>query len=289
MRIASATASLLLFAAGVDGPYAAGVLTYSVRHPLWTDGAEKQRHLRLPPGGTIDTSEPDHWAFPEGTRVYKEFLVDGVPVETRLLWKTGPTVDDWVYVSYRYRPDGSDADPVPDGEADVRGTTHDVPDQAGCFDCHRGGGDFVLGIGALQLDRVTFDRWVGEGVLPPEAPWEEPPGDETERAALGYLHGNCGHCHGEVHPLARMRQMRLRLPVGLADADAAPARTTTVGQGAQHLIEGTDTLVVAGEPDRSQVYVRMGLRDILQMPTRGTEEVDDAGRAAVAAWILAGP
>ncbi len=278
-----------LYADAVGGPYAEGVLGYSVRHPLWTDGAEKRRHLLLPEGGAIDTSDPNHWAFPEGTRVFKEFLVEGQPVETRLLWKTGPATSDWVYVAYRFRADGSDADPVPEGEADVLGTTHDVPDTAACRDCHRGGGDFVLGLGAMQLDRTTFDAWVTQGVLPADAPWEQPPGTAVEQAALGYLHGNCGHCHGDVHPLATMRSMRLRLPLGVTDPWAAPAWTTTLGVEANHLIAGTDTIVVPGDPDASQLYVRMGVRDEFQMPTRGTEQVDPDGQAAIRAWILAAP
>lgn len=278
-----------LYRGEVGGPLAEGVLSYSVRYPLWSDGSRKQRHLLLPAGGTIDTSNPDHWVFPEGTRLFKEFVVEDRPVETRLLWKTGPTTDDWVYVAYRFREDGSDADSVPLGQVDALGTGHDVPDTAACRDCHRGGGDFVLGVGAIQLERSVFDDWVGRGVLPASAPWEEPPGGDVERSALGYLHGNCGHCHSDVHPLATLRTMRLRLPVGTTDPWSAPAWTTTVGQEAGHLIDGMNTIVVSGDPDASQLYVRMGRRDAYQMPTRGTEVVDPAGHAAIGAWILAAP
>ncbi len=278
-----------LYAGEVTGPLADEVLSYSVRYPLWTDGARKERHLLLPAGGTIDTSDPDHWAFPEGTRLFKEFVVDGRPVETRLLWKAGPALGDWRYVAYRFRDDGSDADPVPGGEVDALGTAHDIPDTAACRDCHRGGGDFVLGVGAIQLERATFDDWVARGVLPADAPWEEPPGGEVERAALGYLHGNCGHCHGDRHPLAPMRTMRLRLPVGTTDPWAAPAWTTTLGQPAHHLIDGTDTIVVARDLDESQLFVRIGRRDAYQMPPRGTEQVDPDGLEAIRAWLLAAP
>ena len=41
----------------------------SPRYPLWSDGAEKQRYLSLPPGTQIDTSNMDDWKFPVGTRV----------------------------------------------------------------------------------------------------------------------------------------------------------------------------------------------------------------------------
>lgn len=278
-----------LFASGVDGPYAVDVLDYDVRYPLWTDGAEKRRHLLLPAGTSIDTSDPDQWAFPEGTRVFKEFLVAGTPVETRLLWKSGPGIGDWVYVAYRYRDDGSDADPVPDGEMNARGTMHDIPATSDCRNCHRGGGDFVLGLGAMQLDRATFDAWTSLGVLPADAVWAEPPGNDTQRDALGYLHANCGHCHGPLHPLASRRPLRLRLPVSVIDPALAPAWLTSVNAPASHVIGGTEQIVVPGDPAASQLYVRMGLRDLLAMPPVGTEVVDDPGRAVIAAWITGGP
>src|SRR5262249_49402189 len=62
-------------------PYTPGLL-------FWSDGAEKQRFLYLPPNKTIDTSDMDAWKFPVGTKAFKEFRLDGVLVETRLLWKS---------------------------------------------------------------------------------------------------------------------------------------------------------------------------------------------------------
>lgn len=277
-----------LYAEGIDGALAEGVRPYDVRHPLWTDGLGKARYLLLPPGTSIDVSDPDHWSFPEGTRVFKVFLLEGRTLETRLLWKAGPSPTDWVYVAYRHRDDGSDADPVPDGEVDVLGTFHDVPAQADCRNCHRGAGDFVIGLGAHQIDRATFDAWIADGVLPAGAPYAEPPGTDVERAALGYLHGNCGHCHNDVHPLSAHRAMRLRLPVGLTDASTAPAWITTAGVMAGHVIDGAGTIVVPGDPSASQLYVRMMHRDDLAMPPVGTETIDAAALDTIAAWITAG-
>lgn len=277
-----------LFTSGASGALAPGVRSYDVRHPLWTDGAEKRRHLVLPTGTVIDTTDPDHWAFPEGTRIFKEFLVDGRPIETRMLWKTGPDVASWVYVAYRYREDGTDADAIPDGEADARGTMHDVPSTADCRGCHRGGADFVLGVGAMQLDRGTFDAWISEGILPPATVFGEPPGDEVARAALGYLHGNCGHCHNDLHPLATNRSLRLFLPVGIIDPWTAPAWDTGANVTASHDIEGATAIIEVGDPARSQLWVRMGLRDDRAMPPLGTEVVDDPARDAIAAWIRSG-
>ncbi|MEM1414353.1 MAG: hypothetical protein AAGH15_05615 [Myxococcota bacterium] len=277
-----------LFAEGASGALAEGVRSYGVRHALWTDGVEKRRHLLLPPGASIDTSDADGWVFPEGTRVFKDFLVLGERVETRLLWKAGPTIEDCVFVSYLYRADGTDADPVPEGQADARGTAHDVPGTMDCSRCHLGGADFVLGLGSQQLDRATFDAWTAEGVLPAGTPFAEPPGDAREQRVLGYLHGNCGHCHNDVHPLGSRFGLRLALPVGVTSVAEAPALTTSIDQPAAHSgLAGTDLIVVPGAPEASQLYVRMGLRDSTAMPPVGTELVDDDALDDVEAWIRA--
>src|SRR5690606_34275934 len=72
------------------GELAEGVRFYVPRFELWTDGAEKRRWIALPPGTRIDTSDMEDWQFPVGTKLWKEFVRDGVRVETRLLQKTGP-------------------------------------------------------------------------------------------------------------------------------------------------------------------------------------------------------
>src|SRR5690349_12344978 len=50
---------------------AAGVIRYSPRFELWSDGADKARFLLLPAGTTIDTSDMDNWVFPVGTKAWK--------------------------------------------------------------------------------------------------------------------------------------------------------------------------------------------------------------------------
>ena len=276
-----------LFASGVSGPLAPGVRSYEIRFPLWTDDAGKTRHVLLPEGESIDVGDADDWAFPVGTRIFKEFDVDGIPVETRLLWKRNE--EEWLYVSYVYREDESDADAAPEGAMNVRGTEHDVPSQAQCMNCHRGGGDFVLGIGALQLERALFREWTAEGILPVGAAPAEVPGDATEQAALGYLHGNCAHCHNENHPVSRTRSLRLRLPVGLADAADAPAWQTSAGIEAFHEVGGSSVILTPGDARSSQLFLRMEVRSEVQMPPLGTERVDASGLEAVRAWIEGAP
>src|SRR5687768_3582906 len=47
-------------------------VVFTPRYPLWSDGMSKRRWLYLPPGTSIDKSDPDAWEFPRGTRAWKE-------------------------------------------------------------------------------------------------------------------------------------------------------------------------------------------------------------------------
>ena len=83
-------------------------IAFEPRFPLWTDGATKRRWLVLPEDGVVDTSDPEAWVFPVGTRFFKEFTRDGVRLETRLNTRTA---DGWTDVSYMWDDSGEDASP----------------------------------------------------------------------------------------------------------------------------------------------------------------------------------
>src|SRR5690348_229412 len=100
------------------GELSPGVLAYSPQFQLWSDGAEKRRWILLPDAQPIDTSTMDEWSFPEGTKVWKQFSVGGVRVETRLLEKSGPGDADWLSLAYVWRPDERDALAAPLGAID---------------------------------------------------------------------------------------------------------------------------------------------------------------------------
>jgi hypothetical protein len=51
----------------------ADATAFTPHYPLWSDGSAKRRWLRLPPGTSIDKSNPDAWEFPRGTKAWKEF------------------------------------------------------------------------------------------------------------------------------------------------------------------------------------------------------------------------
>src|SRR5689334_13574144 len=134
-----------LYANVATGELAPGVLPYTPQFQLWSDGAEKQRWILLPEGRSIDTSDPDEWSFPEGTKVWKQFSVAGVRVETRLLEKRGPSDTDWLALAYVWSPDEKDALAAPLGAIDSHHTDHDVPAAGECSACHAGRRSFILG------------------------------------------------------------------------------------------------------------------------------------------------
>src|SRR5262249_46766894 len=159
-----------------------------------------------------------------------------------------------------------------------------------CFMCHRGDVDGLNGVGAIQLATGAPDDFLAQletgGLLTaPISPRPSVPGTPDEQAALGYLHANCGGCHDDVHPLPRLRTMRMRIPLGLTSPLDAPAVRTTVGAYASHLIDGTNMLVVPGNALMSQVYVRMQHRgDYYDMPpneSEATDLVDTAGSTTI--------
>src|SRR5215468_4178494 len=106
----------------VSGQQPPTIHRYTPRYQLWSDGAEKRRWLFLPEGAQIDTSVPDDWRFPRGTKLWKEFTRDGVRVETRILYKHGDGRDDWSIAAYLWRNDQTDAELLPTGLQNALGT-----------------------------------------------------------------------------------------------------------------------------------------------------------------------
>lgn len=277
-----------LFAEGSTEILGDGVLPYEVAWPLWTDGATKERFLWLPEGEVIDSSDPDLWDYPVGTRAWKHFGLDGLRIETRFLERRA---EEWVRIAYLWREDGSDADAVPDGVLNANDTSHDIPSTYQCETCHISEG--LLGVGAIQLGvdspTSTLAELDASGFLSdPIEGSTSVPGEGATRQTLGYLHGNCGGCHVEHYHLSDQYPLRLRLLVGTETPEDSQLYLTAIDAPTVHT-ETTTVAVVPGEPDASQLYERMGVRSLLQMPPLGTEVVDGEAHSAVHDWIMSLP
>ncbi len=260
-----------------------GTIAFAPNNVLWSDGADKQRWLQLPPRGVVNTAIMDHWEFPVGTRFFKEFSLDGKRLETRIIWRvrdTGMREVDTLLGAYVWDDTETDATFMPDGEMNIRGTDHDAPDADTCWRCHVGEAGHVLGFSALQL-----------GTELDSLPLSNPPPAGTvynaPNTALGYLHANCGHCHNPDGGAWVDSHMILRLDVDETDAATTQTVMTTVGVPLQQWVNhGFTDRIVADDPSMSAIIYRMSQRTPSeQMPPIATEFVDDAGVALITAWI----
>jgi hypothetical protein len=281
-----------LYVRGSTTELAAGVVEYAPRYELWADGADKRRWLQLPEGQAIDTGDMDHWRFPRGTKVWKEFSRNGTRLETRLLWKTS---ENWTRLGYAWDEAQGDASLAANrGQRDALGTTHDIPSRTACDECHEGAPDVLLGVSAIQLSHdgpgLNLGELVARGLLsdPPAAGVEFRLGDGVAADALGYLHVNCGNCHSPTS----MTWDRLDLDLWLRTAELDQLDTTasyrsTVGVPLTEAgASGLGFRVVAGDAEGSGLGYRMALRgEEAAMPPLGSENADARGMRLVADWI----
>jgi len=286
---------------------APGVRPYDPGLHLWSDGAVKTRWIYLPPGTQIDTSNMDEWSFPYGTKLWKEFVVGGVRLETRMLWKRpADQIGGWYLTTYRWSPDGARADELLTGELDADGNGYEIPSQSLCAQCHGGRRDQVMGFEAVSLSSpaaggLTMTALVAGGLLtaPPASPLTIP-GDGATSAALGYLHANCGiACHNPGAGAASTTGFFMRLDVAtLGSVQSTGAWRTGMNAASYFTLPGVGQtkIFVPCSPDASVAYYRMSVRDGVdgvfvgsQMPPIATHQIDPTGLAIVAAWLTDQP
>jgi mono/diheme cytochrome c family protein len=286
------------------------VIAFSPQYPLWSDGTRKRRWIQLPPGASIDASRVDAWDFPVGTKVWKEFGY-GKAIETRLIERVAD--GSWRFATYVWNAEGTDAELAPqDGTvvpvADAPGGRYAVPGRGDCAACHEGPAVPVLGFSALQLspdrdplaphadpqraDQADLRILAARGVLRglPAELVSTPPRIEartpTERAALGYLHGNCGHCHNAAGALTGLELVLAQQ----AQRDARSAERTLqslLGHSSRFRPNDAQaTQRIAAGHGSSVLTLRMKTNNRLaRMPPLGVQVVDTEGVALIERWI----
>ncbi len=184
---------------------------------------------------------------------------------------------------------------------------HDIPSVSELpRACHEGTDTPVLGFSALQLspDRdplaphaepvrpedLDLRKLAALGLLrnlPPKLLTSAPriaANDPVERAALGYLHGNCGHCHASATDAAVPVDIQLSQHAGQPQA-SRPKRDAV----SRYQPAGMDAplrYIEPGRPDRSVLVLRMRSRDArTQMPPLGTHLPDADALALIERWI----
>ena len=286
-------------------PYTPGVT-------FWSDGAEKSRFLYLPPGTKIDIANFDEWKFPNGTKVWKEFRLDGKRIETRLFQKAK---DAWQHTTYRWNDAETDAVRKDSGEkVPIAGKTvmYEVPNTGQCDGCHMGKTDSLLGVEAIGLglptaQGVTLASLAADGrfsVAPPTTTITIPD-DGTGKAApaLGWLHANCGACHNKGSGAAMFTGQWLQLlpsqlypEAGVATVKDLDSFKTTVGINSSRTDVDAGVpykRIAVGDPAHSLMSILSGRRAVspeepnpsIQMPPLVTRQVDVAGHALLDAWI----
>lgn len=290
-----------LYVAKSTSALSADVHPYAPAVPLWSDGAEKSRWIKLPAGTTIDATNPSEWKFPVGTKAWKEFRVGGKRVETRLWQKTDTTV--WVNAAYAWNEDQTTAVLSKGGDIQLPGGgTYHIPTNTECQQCHRGRTDRLLGFEGPSLGQEGASGWTLEDLVAENRITPAPSqthltiGDDgtgKAAAAMGWLHVNCGvTCHNtNSTSIGYAAGMNFRLDP--TELDGRPSndfgvRATTLDKTVVTPQWAGATRIHPGDPDGSLLYQLISRReDKNQMPPIATSVVDTADVEKVRAWIAA--
>ncbi len=279
------------------------VIPYNLRYALYSDDNDKSRYLFLPPGSKIDNSEAQQWQFPEGALLFKTFYLTAkggrnLPwrkIETRVLQRRRA---GWQAGTYQWNANGSEAF-LTDGN-DVQfpfmlplgNYVYTLPGQLACRACHQPQPNFVIGFEMIRLSKWqgASGKWQLEELkdknifLYPEkiAPVEIP-GTDLEKEALGYLHGNCAHCHNPASPIFFSTNLDLRY---------ARAKHSTINAVPQKFAgsDSSSLRIKPGYPQQSLLFQLMAhtFSDTsIIMPPLGTSMIDTAGLELVRKWIEA--
>jgi hypothetical protein len=273
------------------------VVEYVPPYPLWSNGADKARLLHLPPGKRIETGDDGGFRFPVGTVIAKAFGYPGiegrddaeVSIETRVLYKRE---SGWSYAVYHWNRENTEAqlvtgDPWPERDLqleDASGTgrtdPYVIPGKLDCRACHETHRQVEPVIG---IDPLNFDPKLAPLFATPPRTVPLPAKSEAEAAAMGYVLGNCTHCHHGVAAKGDNAAFSL-LPDVL--------RQNTINQMTASSASGMGIRVVPGDPEESAVYEAVVhtrepgyAGDFKPMPPVGITRVDPRAAEVLGAWI----
>jgi uncharacterized repeat protein (TIGR03806 family) len=288
------------------------LIPYDLIIPFWSDGAQKLRWIALP-AGKIEFSPSGEWVFPAGTVFVKTFELPTDArdskvkrrLETRLLMVQG---GGSVYgVVYKWRPDLSDADLLPDRLIEpvpitnAEGETHpqnwDYPSRKDCITCHTKLSGGVLGIKTRQMNHdfaypsgITDNElreWNHLGIFAaplrsedikdfPRLAASDDKSRSLEDRARSYLDANCSQCHRPGGTVA-----------GFDARYSTPLDRQELLNGAVLIDQGIDRPRIISPHDiwRSIAYMRIDTVGDIRMPPIDRETIDERGVALLRDWI----
>ena len=279
---------------------------YTLRTPLFSDYAAKDRFAYIPNGREARVTADGTIEFPVGTVLFKSFgwpdHNGGNPVETRLLIHRA---SGWVALPYIWAADGKDATlalggrrvPVsfksPDGE--THSIRYAVPNKNQCKECHSKNGVIepigprmhnfrVEQTGMQKAPPIRFRTIPVPSVTMPI--WDDPASGTVAQRARAYLDVNCAHCH---NPAGSASNSGLFLrwtddPTGVNYGIGK--RPTAAGRGSG----GMDFAIAPGDPAHSFMIYRLESTDPgIAMPEVGRSTVHREGAALLRQWIAEMP
>ena len=278
-------------------------IQYTPRWPLWTNGSIKDRFIVLPAGETIHNSASSaSWDMPPGTLLFKTFsypsekdMSQRVPIETRILRRTET---EWEYAVYQWNEEGSDATLLPMKEPvivalsgiDSPTETHAIPNRTQCRKCHESAVSEVLGFSELQLGDplsegadIQLTDLYGRGVFtqpPPEKPGIVTHDDPLTRDVLGYMQGNCIHCHNDTE--GPSSSYSLHFADALNNLINVPTESSASAAGIR---------IVPGKPEESILFQALSGEtenpEVKPMPPVGVQLLDTVAIEMFREWISA--
>lgn len=289
------------FSSGNIRQPAPGVVPYDLNSPLWSDGAAKERYFAIPDGTHIGIQGNGQWEFPVGSVLIKTFLLQNMPIETRLLVRQQN--GEWGGYSYEWNNAGTEAQLLAAGKTKtVAGQVWRYPSGAQCMSCHTApngnpGAERVLGLETAQINRdfiypgnfianqIQTLATVGYFVANPahHSSLTQMPNPVTGSGSLNnraraYLHTNCANCHQPGGP--GLGGMDFRYASNWASAgycNSAPA------YGNLGVIDAR--LLKPGVASESIIPLRIARTDANRMPPLGVEIPDTQGLSVINAWI----
>ena len=207
--------------------------------------------------------------------------------------------------TYRWRPDNSDADLLPDSlTTSIPASAHAAssqwyfPSPQDCRTCHTPAAGLILGVTARQLNRPFGPNgenqlltWQRDGLFSRDTPKLDPahlprlaPADDTSRTiedrARSYLDANCSNCH-RPGGVAGNFDARFDTPLASQKLIDGPV---LINLGIDHA-----RVIAPADPWRSVLLARVETLEGTKMPPLGHLTLDHAGTALLREWIAALP
>ena len=254
------------------------VRPYALNTPLFSDYAEKDRYLYLPPGTQARFDGDGLPKLPVGAALIKTFRYGATKVETRVLLNRA---SGWVALPYVWQGDdallkraGARVAVAYQGQS----LDYAVPNVNQCKECHSSDGAMTpIGPKARNLSAGMMGLSPGGAKFPK---WGETASPLAARARA-YLDVNCGHCH---NPKGAASNSGLNLTWETTDPTAIGIGKTPVaaGRGSGGFLYAIDP----GHPERSIMVHRMSsIEPGVAMPEVGRAMVHKEGVKVVSDWI----